>query len=169
MILRRSGARWCRRKLAQKPQTEATFWAAVGKQVLLNRARETDCICRAAWGKMKRCTEIRAGTSDQTTEKRPSSAPSIMKYGKGRWLSQPPDLGLTYTTPRGQQRSQMALPHYRKKKKIATNIDDRAHFRHNEIKLKELRAIKLPSGIMAMPTIGLGWDKKKINPFWAHF
>lgn len=55
----------------------------------------------------------------------------------------------------------MALPHYRKKKKITTNIDDRAHFRHNEIKLKELRAIKLPSGTVATPTIGFGWDKKK--------
>lgn len=58
----------------------------------------------------------------------------------------------------------MALPHCGGEGEITTNTHDRAHSRHNEIKLKELRAIKLPSGIVVMPTIGCKRTKKK-KPF----
>lgn len=118
---------------------------------------------------MKRCTKKKktqagAFSPRAARAKRQSSAPSIMKYGKRRWLGRPRDLSLTYTTPQGAA----ALPdgsatfgEGKKKKKITTNTDDRAHFRHNEIKLGESRAIKLPSGIMVMPTIGCKRTEKK--------
>lgn len=76
----------------------------------------------------------------------------------------PPDLSLTYSTPPGgQQRSQMARATLwgERVKKISANLDDRAHFLHDEIKLKELRAIKLPSGITVTATIGYEDEKKK--------